>query len=386
MSLLTTRVSGSYTFVTPSAINVTWHLGDTGETYPQLPGVTIHDIYEAQGEGDDAFNHGVIMYEYDDIVFVAWAVHDNGEQSSGQHTICSTSTDDGVTWSVPIVACPAMDDETGGVLDQDHGRVNFGADFVEAQDSLWLICRVQDRTESTTNVGLTASKWNGTSFDAPIWIYANVSDGVAPAPISGYPAYSYGASNVVAAIRRAAVQVGKFFVKGIPLRNSFFGSEELTEMRNDRLPKPNNSIVYCHRNSAGVDPTRKYFQIAYNTGQISTAWKSGIPDVTSRSYIRRVDNVLVYVGNPEPHDGVKRNPLSIAFGTLNGNDLQFKAANIYNVYFPVPTPDIEFTGVDKLEGPQYPEILQTSTGKVLVGFSLCKESIKVARFDMPTIN
>lgn len=396
-----TRPSGTYSYNTPSSIDVLWREAITGQNYAQLPGVSIHDVFTVTTQGVRAFNHSAFMYErikegQPNKILMAWPTHDTGEQSSGFHTVGSISEDDGVTWSSMVTICPQMDvmrDATTTIID---GRLNYSSDFIEVDGTCYLLVRVADRVGgiggTDVGVGIMVVPFNDDSntFGTPLWIYNYTNNLVAPTPITGYPAYSFASSSLIKGVYREACQVGKWFANGIPLKlTKWNGTDDLSEMWCDRLPKPNNSIIYIHKNTVTTPtPKVKFAEVSFDLKTKSAPWQTNMPDGDnpSRSVMKRINNVLVYIGTPRYYESVNRDPLIIAFGTLYGSGIEFKISNTYKLYYTNPTPALKFAGVAKLKGPQYPDIVLSSTGKVLVSFSFNKEDMKCARFDMPTIN
>lgn len=371
-----------------------WTAALTGN-YTTVPTRNKATIFVPTISGTDTYNHHIQAKQYyGDDIHCIFSTHEQDEKGAGSRIRYSKSTDNGLTWSAPIVLLEAQDDSTKD-FEVMGGRQSVACGLTEYNNELYAIISVDylSATGGITNVvrtgiGILAVKINSNStFGTPVWIDTPKSDFVAPASAGvSYPTYSFDAS-----LREN--------LKGNMLKNqefddmiSYYATSEYdplyvrTEFNGNTLAEPtvgrlpNGQLVKMWKGDDGVSGGGyKIAQTSLNGVTWGSLYITNIPDTNTRTRLLKLrDNTFCIVGC---NQGALRDPLYFGISTTG---LNFTSDNVYNI--DVTTYGAQFTGEGKGRGAQHPsQILQLNNGQLCVCYNWNKEEVYCATFDVPTI-
>lgn len=371
---------------------IAWNAATDGN-YNALTGIYYTDIWTPTSENDRTYNHHPFIIEFGGYLHAVFSTHSQDEEGSGEYIRYSKSTDMGATLSTPITIFDSQDDIT-----RDWtlgGRVCVSAGFAVVGDKLYGITDVNDRAaggedRARLKVGVMAREINmdGT-FGTAYWIENGDGSLIAPEPISGYPSFAFNATlrNQVRqyyydnpdkrtdwyfSVLNTDLLYSQYSIPGV----RDFNGNDLAEPR--RIKLPSGQYLKIWRNLASGS-NRKVIQTSEDALTWNAPYQSNIPDSPSRTMALTLSNgIIAVIGNNE---GAVRTPLFLA---LSNDGLNFESANIYNI--DTETSGAVFSGFGKGTGVQYPHATQLSNGKLCVVYSVNKEDIRAAIFDIPNLN
>lgn len=366
------------------APSINWS-GAASGNYNTLTGVQYTNLFVPATEGVNTYNHHAHIKEFGGELHAMYSTSNADEPAPGLYVRYQKSTDLGATWSSSVTLFESQDD-----INEDYtttrGRQCMPTGFAIVNGELYGVTDVNDlgpNDENRAGVGVLARKINSNgSFGVVEWI-ENV-DGTfdAPNPITGYPTYSFNQ-----ALRE---DIRNFYLSNPenlptwyysvplndPLRSRFpYSSGEVTEPSAIEL---NNGNVFKLFRGLGVSTDFKLAQAGASLNNMDSIYVTNIPDFPSRTKILKLnDGRVAIIGN---NQNANRTPLFLA---ICDESFNISSANLYNV--DTETTGASFSGFGKGTGVQYPDACQLSNGKLAVMYSVNKEDIRVATFDIPEL-
>lgn len=371
--------------------DITWGASDAG-AYPDLSGVVKVDVWVPTSEEASNNHHPFLENAYGDV-FLSFSTTNSGEENPGQFVRYTKTSDYGETWSTIDTLFPSMDD-----ISKDRaiegGRVIIPAGFAIVDGELYGLGDVNDRdsdaesspTRKRIGVGIVARKINNNGTLGTIYWIDNIDNSfTSPSPVSGFPSYAFNIS-LRTSIKRYfyehpekrptwhfSVPVTDF----LRTRYLTIDEEELCEPSITQLP--NGQWLKLWRPCFGAISTdRKRAQTSVYGYIWSESYETQIPDSPSRSEIITLyNNVVMVVGN-------NQTGRRYLFTSFSSNGYNYAANNVYIIDEETAGPTYPNPG--KGTGVQYPYPLQMDNGKVIVAYSVNKEDIRVATFNIPVLN
>jgi hypothetical protein len=363
---------------------VLWNSPTTGN-YNSISGIEYITLATPVGENNLAFNHICFAKECYGKIYVMYNTTNQIEGNPGGFVRYQYSDDYGLTWSNPITLFEPQDDLTKNGRTED-GRVIIPAGFVIINGELYAIGDVTDYTadqSSRVGVGEIARKINAdNTLNDIYWIDTLSGSFTAPEPISGYPSYTFNES-LRALIRDYVIQnppeqPTRYY--GVPDNDplntwrTYHNGNQLAEPSIVQLPT--GGYLKLWRALSGFTNI-KIGQVSDNGVVWGETFATEIPDSPSSTVTLNVDNKILVIGNNE---GSTRTPLFLA---ISQDGLTYNSENIYNV--DTENNPAQYPDAFKNIGVQYPAAIRMSNNKILVAYSVNKEDIRIAIFELPEI-
>ena len=365
---------------------ITWNAILIGE-YPLIGGLSIKDVFTPTTTDVDTYNHHIHCAKYYDEIHIIFTTHENAEIGYGSRIRYSKSSDNGETWSVPVVLLEAQDDST-----KDYtvlgGRQSIATDFAVYNNELYAIVDVNDLTVNPTTrigVGVLAIKINqNATFGTPVWIDTPNGSFIAPTEVATFPIYFFD--------EPLRTSIKQYLNNGVNNPISYFSvpnsdplftrlSFDSNTMAEPTVTKfPNGQYVRLWKDGSTSVTDWKVAQTGENGITWNEPYITGIPDVNARTRIHKLKtNEVCLIGN---NQGSDRDPLYFA---LSFDGFTYESADVYQIDKSLS--GAVFSGQGKGRGAQHQtKIIELDNGRILIGYDINKEDVKVAIFDKPILN
>lgn len=388
MSLLRTIISQQNPKVQTNFDPINWTAPTSGN-YTILPNVIKRDIWIPSTSLVETYNHHPFAIEHNGEIHVMHSTDASEEEGVGMYIRYTKSSDKFETQEPYQVLFEPQDDVNE--IRSNGGRVCIPSGFTIVEGELYALTDVNDRLSGSdprprVGVGVLARKINPNgTFDTPFWIENVDGSLTAPAPISGFPSYSFDS------VMRQKIR--NYWIYNVLEQPEWYlstpdhdylhtnydlnGTDFLTEPRILKLLS--NQFVKIWRYAGSVANYFKYVQFSDYGYNWTDPVISNIPDSPSRTaVVSTIDKKFILIGNAD--NGGIRSPL---FFIISNDGLNYDANNIYTIDTETSAPD--FSGFGKGVGVQYPHAIELSTGEIFVVYSVNKEGIRCSYFNKPNI-
>ncbi|NHK26433.1 exo-alpha-sialidase [Parvularcula flava] len=256
-------------------------------------------VYEPR-DGDNAYNHGVVLFPFQGVLYAQWQTSLKDEDSADTHVVYAWSEDEGETWSEPVVL----------YQEQEDAIATSGGWWVN-EETLVAFINVWPEREDEIRQGYTLHM---TSEDGRAWSRAQAVTGKDGEPVPGVieqdPHTIEGGRIVTAFHVEPGLTVAPYFTDD-PLATSGWQRGRMDNLEADGhvsreiepslYSRPDGSVVMLFRDQDSSFQT--LYSVSRDAGESwTTPELSAFPDSRSKQSAGNLpDGTVFRVNNPVPN-------------------------------------------------------------------------------------